>query len=100
MSGRPGALQKFTLHAPVVTVHSPAKRQGGGECPDQGPCEASVLASVFCELSTARSEHGAARRPLSGQLRQDPSPSGRLTVTAALQPEELQGNLSAHSTGV
>ncbi len=32
-----------------------------------------MLASVFCELSTVRSEHGAARRPLSGQLRQDPS---------------------------
>ncbi len=41
-----------------------------------------MLASVFCELSTARSEHGAARRPLSGQLRQDPSPAGESTVTA------------------
>ncbi len=51
------------------------RRQGGGECPDPGPCEASVLASVFCELSTARSEHGAARRPRIGQLRQDPSPA-------------------------
>ena len=42
-------------------------------CPDQGPCEASVLANVLCELSTARSEDGAARRPQIGHLRQDPS---------------------------
>ncbi len=61
----------------------PAKRQGGGDCPDQGPCEASVLASVFCELSTARSEHGAARRPRIGQLRQDPSLIDGCPVTVA-----------------
>ncbi len=35
----------------------------GGECPDQGPCAASVLASVFCELSTARSAHGTRVAP-------------------------------------
>ncbi len=46
---------KFTIEIGIQQ----AKRQGGGECPDQGPCEASVLASVFCELSTARSEDGA-----------------------------------------
>ncbi len=39
------------------------QRQGGGECPDQGPCAASVLASVFCELSTARSAHGTRVAP-------------------------------------
>ena len=34
-----------------------------------------MLASVLCELSTARSEDGAARRPQIGHLRQDPSPA-------------------------
>ena len=32
-----------------------------------------MLANVLCELSTARSEDGAARRPSPGHLRQDPS---------------------------
>ena len=49
-----------------------SQRQGGRDCPRSGPCEASVLASVLCELSTARSEDGAARRPRPGQLCQDP----------------------------
>ena len=47
------------------------------ECPAQEPCEASVLANVFCELSTVRSEDGVARRPRGGHLRQDPSCIGR-----------------------
>ncbi len=43
-----------------------------------------MLASVFCELSTARSEHGAARRPRIGQLRQDPSLESIGTVTGGV----------------
>ncbi len=55
-----------------------------------------MLASVFCELSTARSEHGAARRPQIGQLRQDPSLGWRLdrnnesTVTKRIRGSDVK----------